>query len=164
MKVLNVHTRVIDQPMKEISKLFETLSSKDDRMLATNKWSPMILDRGLEIGSKGGHGPIRYSVEKFIPGEYVQFKFSKPKGFNGFHEFRIKELQNNRTELNHTIKMKLAGQGILLWPIAIRWLHDAFIEDAFDKVEYHFLSKKKKSPWNFWVRFLRKVFKPRNEP
>jgi hypothetical protein len=35
MKVINIHRRNIKQPKAEIEKLFKTLSSENDRMLAT---------------------------------------------------------------------------------------------------------------------------------
>ena len=161
MKVLNVHTRVVNQPILEISRLFETLASENDQMWPVNKWPSIRLDDGLKIGSKGGHGPIRYSVLQYTSGRFIQFKFSKPKGFYGTHEFEIRELEMAKTELKHSIKMITKGRAILSWPLAIRWLHDAFIEDAFDNVENHFLTKKKKSDWSLWVKFLREFLKPK---
>ncbi|NNC69835.1 MAG: hypothetical protein HKN90_03325 [Flavobacteriaceae bacterium] len=121
----------------------------------------MTLDNGLKIGSKGGHGPIRYSVAEYTPGKFIQFKISKPKGFYGTHELEINELEIDKTELKHSIKMVIRGQAILSWPLAIRWLHDALIEDAFNHVENHFLSKKKNSQWSLWVRLLREFLKPK---
>jgi hypothetical protein len=47
--------------------------------------------------------------------------------------------------------------------LAIRWLHDAYIEDAFDKVENHFSEDKKSSEWTWWVKTLRKVMKPKKK-
>ena len=161
MKVINIHTRNINQPKTKIAELFKTLSSKNDMILATDKWFPMILDNGLKIGSKGGHGPIRYTVQDYQPKKLVQFKFTKPDGFNGFHQFEITELENNMTELKHIIDMNTTIRASFLWFIAIRWLHDAYIEDAFDKVENNFVTVKKVSKWNIWVKFLRNVLKPR---
>ena len=163
MRVLNVHSRVVDQPVIEISKLFETLASENDQMWPVKKWPAMKLDEGLKVGSKGGHGPIRYSVQKYIPGKFIQFKLSKPEGFHGTHEFEIKELAPDKTELKHSIRMAIRGQALLSWPLSIRWLHDALIEDAFDTIENNFLSIKKKSQWNIWVRFLRKLLKPKKK-
>jgi hypothetical protein len=59
--------------------------------------------------------------------------------------------------------MQTNFSGTLIWLLAIRALHDAFIEDAFDKTENHFLIDKKISKWSFWVRFLRKILKPRKK-
>lgn len=163
MKVLNVHKRTINRPKEKIAKLFSTLATDNDMLLATHKWSPMILDNGLSIGSKGGHGPIRYSVNKFVPGTMVEFEFSRPKGFIGIHRFEINELDATKTELKHIIDMKIVGPALLSWPLAIRWLHDAFIEDAFDKVENHFSNDNKRTEWSLWVKILRKLLKPKSK-
>jgi hypothetical protein len=157
VKVLNIHKRVINQPKDKIAELLKTLATKNDMILSTDKWPPMKLSDGLKEGSRGGHGPIRYTVQKFVPNELVQFEFTRPKGFIGTHQFEIAELENGITEIKHTIEMKIYGMAIITWPLAIRWLHDAFIEDAFDKTENHFLEKKKKTEWNLWVKILRAV-------
>ena len=115
------------------------------------------MNEGLTIGSKGGHGPIRYTVNQYNPGELIQFEFRKPKGFNGVHRFEIVELENDQTQIKHTIEMNTTGIGILTWTIAVRCLHDALMEDAFDKVENQFVTEKKKTKWNIWVRVLREV-------
>ena len=156
MKVINIHKRTLRQPVKEIAKIFNTLATENDKMLATNKWPPMKLDKGLQIGSKGGHGPIKYSVTEYEPEKSITFKFDLP-GFNGFHRFNLTELASNETELLHIIDMTTTGSATLKWALAIRWLHDAFIEDAFDKVENHFRNDKINTPWSLWVSVLRKV-------
>lgn len=159
MKVINIHQRIILQPKSAVVELFNTLASKNDLMLANNKWPAMKLDKGLMVGSKGGHGPIRYTVEEYSPEEFIQFRFSKPRGFHGFHRFDIVEVDTHTTQIKHLIDMNTSGLALLTWPLVIRWLHDALIEDAFDKTENHFLLQKKTSSWNAWVRFLRWLLK-----
>jgi hypothetical protein len=153
MKVLNIHKRIINQPKEKIAELLDTLASENDRMLATDKWPRMKLDKGLQVGSKGGHGPIRYTVQAYQQGERVEFKFSKPEGFNGIHRFEITALDAQRTEIKHTIDMNTSIKATLIWSLAVRWLHDAYIEDAFDKVENQFSTVKNAYQWNIWVRF-----------
>ncbi len=109
MKVLNIHKRVINQPKDKITELLKTLATKNDMILSTDKWPPMKLSEGLKEGSRGGHGPIRYTVRKFIPHKQVQFEFTKPKGFSGTHQFEITELENEKTEINQTIEIKIHG-------------------------------------------------------
>lgn len=164
MNVLNVHTRIIDQPQEKIAALFSTLATENDMMLATDRWSPMKLDNGLAVGSMGGHGPIRYSVKEFVPGKKVEFQFTRPRGFRGIHRFEINELDPNKTELKHIIDMKIKGPALLSWPVAIRWLHDAYIEDAFDKVENYFSNEGKVTEWSPWVKLLRKLLRPKGKP
>jgi len=160
MRVLNIHKRTINQPKAKISELLETLSTEKDNLWPTDQWPAMKLDEGLAIGSKGGHGPIRYSVNKYSPGELVQFEFRKPKGFIGVHRFEVIGLENDKAEISHTIEMNTTGIGTLTWTIAVRWLHDALMEDAFDKVENQFSTEKKKTKWNIWVKVLRDMSKP----
>ncbi len=88
-------------------------------MLATDKWPPMILDKGLKIDSTGGHGPIKYSVQEYIPKESIQFKFAKPEGVNGFHKFEISQITDQSTLLKHTIEMNAVGSAILKMDVGL---------------------------------------------
>jgi hypothetical protein len=162
MKVINFHKREISQPKSEVAKLFKTLATDNDLMLATDKWSPIKLDKGLQVGSTGGHGPIKYFVTDYQQDNSITFKFDL-KGFDGFHKFEISETEPNKTKLTHVIEMTTSGSATLKWALAIRWLHDAYIEDAFDKVENHFTKDKKSSEWNWWVKTLRKIMKPKKK-
>lgn len=138
-----------------ISDILNTLSSNNDKLWPKEKWPPMIFRKGLTVGAIGGHGPIKYSINSYIPGSSIEFTFVKPDGFKGVHRFEVTEIENNKTELKHTIDMMLSGKEILTWHIAIRWLHDALIEDCFDKVENQFSTNEKETKWNLWVVFLR---------
>lgn len=131
-------------------------------MLATDKWSPMKLDKGLQVGSKGGHGPIKYFVTDYQQDNSITFQFDLT-GFNGFHNFGIIEIAPGKTQLKHTIDMTTSGPATLKWVLAIRSLHDAYIEDAFDKVENYFTIDKKESRWNMWVKILRKVMETKKQ-
>ena len=159
MKVLNIHTRIINQPKEVIDKLFETLSTKEDKIWPKEKWPAMKFRDGLIQGARGGHGPIRYNVKQIIPSEKVVFEFTKPDGFNGIHKLEIASLDTERTEIKHTIDVEPSFVASISWILGIRWLHDALIEDAFDKIENQFSKEKKKTDWNLWVRILRKFLK-----
>ena len=161
MKVLNIHKRTINQPKSNITELLKTLSTDNDRIWPLEKWPRMKFENGIHIGAKGGHGPIKYLVEKYDPERQIQFRFLKPKGFHGIHKFELEQITQNQTQVKHTIEMNTSGKGTLLWIFTIRFLHDALIEDGFDKLENNFLDLKKKSKWNFWVRFLRKQMSKR---
>ncbi|MBI1770630.1 MAG: hypothetical protein HY015_01355 [Bacteroidetes bacterium] len=161
MKVINIHRRNINQPKARIGALLETLASENDMIVATDKWPRVELDKGLNINSKGGHGPIKYTVQEYKRDQLIQFRFTKPLGFNGIHKFEITEVGASKTEIKHTIDMTISGNDLLLWTFAIRWLHDAFIEDAFDKVENHFTGSAKVSEWSLWVKLLRRQLRSR---
>jgi len=156
LKVLNIHKRTINQPKDKVTELLKTLSTENDRIWPKEKWPEMKFKEGIQIGAKGGHGPIRYSTEKYNPNEIIQFRFSKPNGFNGIHKFEIKELDKEKTEIKHTIDMNTEGKGTLIWTFAICSLHNALIEDGFDKLKNNFSDNRKSTEWNIWVKFLRK--------
>ena len=163
MKVLNIHKRIINEPKENVAELLSTLSTENDRIWPFEKWPPMKFKNGIEVGAKGGHGPIRYTVEKYEPKNLIQFRFSRPKGFSGIHKFEVNELSNTQTEFKHTIDMKTIGKGILIWYFSIRALHNALIEDAFDKLENNFLPGQKYTKWNLWVKLIRKVLTKRKK-
>lgn len=151
MKVLNIHKRIIDQPITEVVALLKTLSTDDDKIWPMKKWPRMKFEGGIRVGAKGGHGPIRYTVEKYNPSSIIQFRFSKPRGFDGVHKFEIREISAEKTEVKHTIDMRTTITGTLKWVLAIRALHNALIEDGFDRIE------NRSSEWKIWVKLMRKL-------
>lgn len=162
MEVVNIHKRIINTHKEGVSQLLVTLSSKEDKIWPFEKWPAIRFKDGLVENAIGGHGPIRYSINKYIPNEQIEFKFTAPKGFNGVHRFNIVKLKSNKTEFRHAIEMKTTGIGILTWALAIYWLHNALFEDLMDKVENQFISEPKQHKWNLWVKFLRLVLKPKS--
>jgi hypothetical protein len=143
MKVLNIHRRTLNYPKSKVTELLKTLSTENDKIWPNENWPEMKFKNGIQVGAKGGHGPIRYTVEKYNPQEIIQFRFSKPTGFIGVHKFEINELGNEKTEIIHTIDMNTKGKGILIWAFVIRPLHNALIEDGFDKLENNFSGNQK---------------------
>ncbi|MGW4891796.1 SRPBCC family protein [Kitasatospora sp. NPDC004240] len=135
MAVLNVHERTLPAGEAEVGALIDTLAGPGDRLWPGAAWSRMELDRGLAVGSAGGHGPVRYTVAARAPGRWVRFAFTGPTGFLGFHEFTVHPAPGGRSTLRHTLAMRAAGPARLSWPLAYRWLHDALLEDALDRAE-----------------------------
>tara|TARA_B100001059_G_C17615062_1_gene466584 strand:+ start:151 stop:642 length:492 start_codon:yes stop_codon:yes gene_type:complete len=162
MRVLNIHKRIINQPLHKLEKLLKTLATENDMVWPREQWPAMKFKQGLKVGAKGGHGPIRYFVEKNKPNEIFQFRFLKPHGFNGIHKFEMNELTNEKTEIKHTVDMDTVGKGTLIWFLAIRSLHIALIEDVFDKLENNFSETNKSTAWSFWVKFIRKQIAKRS--
>ena len=158
MHVRNVHSRAIARPAGEVGALLGTLASSDDRLWPSEQWPPMKLDRPLGPGACGGHGPIRYCVEKFEPGSRIRFRFTGPRGFNGYHEFSVVEAPTGSL-LSHTIEMETTGLALLSWPLVIRPLHDALIEDAFTKAQLSLKENADRVPWPLRVRMLRAIFR-----
>jgi len=115
----------------------------------------MRLDKPLGLGATGGHGAIRYSVIAYEPGKKVTFEFISPLGFEGTHWFEIVSHGSSGTILRHTIDMSLVGSALLSWPIVVRPLHDALVEDALTNAQVALGEQPTPARWSPWVRLLR---------
>jgi hypothetical protein len=124
MRIENVHERSVPGA----GPLIDTLSSRDDRLWPLERWPRMRLDRGLEVGSAGGHHPIGYVVSGYDPGRRASFRFTAPPGLHGEHRFEAVD-----GELRHVMEGRTTGRMRVLWPLFFRPLHDAAIEDSLDK-------------------------------
>jgi hypothetical protein len=123
MQVLNIHEREISATASAVGGLINSLASEHDRLWPRTMWPPMRFDRPLGVGASGGHGPISYVVEEFVPGQKVRFRFTRPRGFHGHHWFEVIFAGEHRTLLRHTISMKVKGPAVLYWSLVIRSLH-----------------------------------------
>lgn len=156
--VVNIHERAYEAPLSEVAALVATLSSKDDRFWPYECWPRMRFDRGLVPGASGGHGPVRYRVERVDPAVEIVFCFTGPAGFNGGHAFTITSASDALTTLRHEIRLHPRGWARLTWPLFFRPMHDALIEEAFDKVGSE-LGPPLENPHrrSTWVRLLRRA-------
>ncbi|OLT24436.1 hypothetical protein BJF83_24225 [Nocardiopsis sp. CNR-923] len=156
MAVHNLHERRLPVAPEHVGALVDTLSSPDDRLWPRHDWPAMRLDSPLTTGARGGHGPVRYTVEEYLPGRLVRFRFGAPRGFDGFHEFTVRPDGSTGAVLGHLVSMRLRGPAHLTWPLAFRWLHDALIQDCLDRAE-RALTGTVRAParWSPYVRLLR---------
>ncbi|WP_250464855.1 hypothetical protein [Microbulbifer litoralis] len=157
MKVLNIHERVFRQN-EPVGKLIDSLASEEDALWPVETWPRMVFDRPLARGAIGGHGPIRYFVEAYRPGESIRFRFTGPKGFNGWHGYEIVPAERQGIVLQHTLEMTTSGLAILSWPLVFRPLHDALIEDSLTRAEASLGNSPSVQPWSPWVKLLRWIF------
>jgi len=155
VKVTNSHSRFYPVAKTVIGDLLDTLASNEDRLWPRRMWPAMKFDRPLSVGANGGHTPIRYFVEKYEAGKLVQFRFTVPRGFNGVHRLEVLPKGTNKTELRHTIEMNTEGASVLSWPILVRPLHNALVEDALTLVEKNLGLTKHVKGWSVYVRVLR---------
>ncbi|WP_329386651.1 SRPBCC family protein [Streptomyces sp. NBC_01351] len=136
MAVFNVHERLLAAKASEVGALIDTLAAGPaDRLWPGTAWPEMRLDRGLTVGAAGGHGPVGYTITAYVPGTWIRFTFTRPRGFHGFHEFAVLPVDEGRTVLRHTLAMRATGPALLTWPLAYRPLHDALLEDSLDRAE-----------------------------
>ena len=155
MNVLNIHERMLDATASEAAPLVDSLGSPGDLLWPGDRWPPMRLDGPLSPGTRGGHHPIRYTVESFDPGRHVRFRFTSPRGFEGIHMFEIEPVPAGGVRIRHTLEMKTRGLANFSWPLIFRPLHDALVEDAFDRAEERFGPAPPASVWSPRVRALR---------
>ncbi|MEY2232548.1 MULTISPECIES: SRPBCC family protein [Streptomyces] len=157
MGVHNLHERVIAAKESEVGALIDTLAAGDeDRLWPGRVWDPMEFDRPLAVGAVGGHGPVRYTVSAYVPGTWVRFAFTGPRGFHGFHEFAVLPVDAERTVLRHTLAMRVSGLARITWPLAFRSGHDAVLEDCLDRAELACTGTiAHPARWSPYVRFLR---------
>jgi hypothetical protein len=155
--VVNVHEREIPVPAARAGALIGTLASSRDALWPVKTWPRMTLDRPLGIGAAGGHGPIRYVVEDYIPGRFVRFRFTRPRGFRGYHEYEALGRGRESAVLRHTIRMTLRGAARLSWPLLYRPLHDALLEDSLAAAEAALGIPPRRRPWSAWVKLLRRA-------
>lgn len=155
MKVLNIHERELQATPERVGALIDSLASRDDALWPKQSWPRMELDRPLGVGAQGGHGPVRYLVEEYTPGQSIKFYFTGPKGFNGFHGYERVGTTGKTVVLRHTLKMATHGPAILSWPFFYGPMHDALIEDSLATAEASLGQAPRIQSWSPWVRFLR---------
>ncbi|MGR4883581.1 SRPBCC family protein [Streptomyces sp. LARHCF249] len=161
MAVYNVHERLLAAKGSEVGALVDTISGGPaDLLWPGAAWPAVSFDGGLAVGSAGGHGPIRYTVSSYVPGTWVRFTFTGPRGFHGFHEFAVLPVDGDRTVLRHTLAMRTTGLARVTWPLVYRPLHDALIEDSLDRGELGCTGTlARRARWSPYVRFLRALLR-----
>jgi len=157
MEVLNVHERVLESEPVQVGALLDSLSSREDRLWPKHIWPRMEFDCPLGVGATGGHGPIRYFVEEYTPGRSIKFRFTGPKGFDGFHGYEIISTSKQPTVLRHTLKMNTQGPAIVSWPLVYRPMHDALLEDSLATAQISLGVAPQIQVWSLWVKVLRWV-------
>ncbi len=154
MNIVNVHQRRLEATPAQVAELMASLGSSDDKLWPAD-WPRMKFDRPLVPGAVGGHGPIGYVVTAYTPGESIRFRFTEPKGFNGWHSFTVLGATEEDCVLEHRVEMQTEGRATLIWELAIRHLHNALVEDALSQAQRAVGNKPLVVPWPARVRVLR---------
>ncbi len=157
MNVVNRHRTPLPVAPGRAAVLIDSLASRQDRIWPSACWPALRLDWPLMVAAHGGHGPIRYTVEHYVPGQRVRFRFKRPAGFHGWHEVRLDPAADGSVELVHELRMNLSGLARLSWPLLYRPLHDALIEDALALARSAVGQDASPVPWSFRVRVLRSL-------
>jgi len=155
MNVLNIHERKFSVSPELVGKLIDSLSAREDTLWPKQAWPRMEFDRILSVGAVGGHGPIRYFVEAYAPGKSIRFRFTGPRGFNGYHGYEVLDLTPQGCVLRHTLEMTTHGLAILSWPAAFRPMHSALLEDSLALAQASLGERPDVQKWSTWVKVLR---------
>ncbi|HQZ36164.1 MAG TPA: DUF2867 domain-containing protein [Ilumatobacteraceae bacterium] len=154
----NIHERHIAATAERVGALLESLATEHDQLWPGATWAPMVLDRSLEPGSRGGHYWIRYTVTAHEPGRVVAFTFDRSTGIDGTHTFSVVDRGDGTCLMRHVLEGRAHGATILLWPLAVRWLHDALVEEALDLAEAALeVGPRVPTRRSSWVWLLRKA-------
>ena len=154
----NVHERHIAASAQRLGAVLETLATDHDQLWPGAAWAPMVLDRGLQPGSCGGHDGIRYTVTAHERGRRVEFAFDRRTGLDGTHALVVVDPGDGTALLRHVLEGRTHGAMVLLWPLVVRWAHDALVEDAFDRAEAALgVGPTVPAQWSPWVRLLRRA-------
>jgi len=164
LKIVNVHQRLLHATPERVGALIDSLSSPADALWPRKSWPRMAFDGPLAVGAHGGHGPIRYFVEAYEPGQFVRFRFTGPKGFDGWHAFEILEATAVHCVLEHRLEMTTRGFATLSWLLAFRPMHDVAVEEALSQAQRSLGLEPRAVPWPASVRLLRWLVAPRKRP
>lgn len=80
---------------------------------------------------------------------------TRPSGFDGWHGFEVLDSTASQCVLEHRIEIRTHGWARLTWPLAIRPLHDACLEDLLSQAQRALGNEPKPTPWSPYVRLLR---------
>lgn len=151
-QVRNVHGRTFPAPVEVLADALDRIGCDADVLWPSPAWWPMRMHPGdgagrvskrpilrrLAVGATGGHGPIRYTVTEYEPGRRVRFAFDPRTGLDGHHEAVLEpvpDAEGGGCRLTHVIDIRPRGRARVLWPLVIRRLHDALLEDLLDRAE-----------------------------
>ena len=155
-RLLNVHRRWLPGPPEPVGALIDGLAGPEDRLWPHHRWPAIRFDRPLQPGAEGGHGPIRYRVEAYEPGRRVGFRFTRMHGLEGVHYLEAEPAGPGAVVLRHVAEGRISGRMLIVWPLVIRFLHDALIEDLLDRAELAVTGTVAgPARWSPWVRLLR---------
>jgi hypothetical protein len=131
--------------------LLESWGGDDDRLWPADRWPATRLDGPLQVGTTGGHGPVRYEVAEYEPGRRLVFDLRAPRGLDGRLLF---EADGN--VLRHVIEADLHGAMKIAWPLVLQPIHDALIGDLLDRA-----AGTPPRPFSLRVRLFRRLLTAR---
>jgi hypothetical protein len=153
--IVNVHERKLPAAPGQVGALLDRLYGADDCLWPAERW-PISHRGALCVGAACQHANVRYTVAEYEPGQQVWFTFTEID-LHGGHGFDVVEGDGSAC-LRHTLRACPRGSMRILWPLVVRPIHDALVEDLLDNAERE-LTGAVASPnrYSRWVKGLRAV-------
>ncbi|WP_147918425.1 DUF2867 domain-containing protein [Ruania zhangjianzhongii] len=142
----NAHERLVAAPIEWVGPLLDRLGGPNDMLWPSPAWQPMVLDRPMGVGAAGGHGSIRYRVTVHQPGRQVEVEFAPGQGLDGWFRITAEPSGLTHTLVRAVAEAQLSGVMVLAWPLAVRWAHDAVVEELLDNAERMVGNEPQRSP------------------
>jgi hypothetical protein len=135
MRIHNVHSRELVAPVERAGDL-AGLASEHDVLWPTERWptTPIEFDQPLRPGAKGGHGMIRYDVERYERGPRGVFRFAPGSRRNDIHAFEVAPIDPRRSRLTHTFDSRVGWKLLPVHRVLLA-AHDALLGDLLDNAE-----------------------------
>ncbi len=133
-EVIIRHALLLPVEPARAGALLDSLGSTEDRLWPSESWPAQWLDRRIGVGARGGHGPVRYVVDLYQPGCRVRYRFLRPRGIRGWHEYTVDPTEHG-ARITHTYAARHRGMVRIIWPVALRPLHDAATLDSLVKAQ-----------------------------
>ena len=135
IKIRNVHERRLTAGPEMLWDLLMKMPGPRGQL-----WPPgipaMRFDGPLTVGAHGQHGPIHYTVTYLDPTTgSLAFEFREPTGPVARHSPHVRLEENAGAVLRHEVIVIPEGWRRLKWPLIIRWVHDAVVEEVLDSAE-----------------------------
>jgi hypothetical protein len=150
VNAVNVHERVLPASADEVGALID----RPERMWP-ERWPALRLDSPIRVGDESRRGFICEEVVEYRAGERLAFRMTSPAQLHGKHRFEVEPVGERQTVLRHVVDVAPDGAARLLWPLVVRPLHDALLEDLLDRAETAVGGSPAPRAWSRRVRLLR---------
>lgn len=159
--IVDIRSRQIVGTLEQASFLLQGFADDSPILWPINLWPRDKFDSPLQVGAIGGHGATKYVVVSYDPKKELVFKFISPKGYIGMHGFTLETISIQGKQgviITHVTKLLLKRYHLTMWYLAIKWVHEALIEDCFNNAELYLTGKIiKKTQWKWRVYFWRHI-------
>lgn len=162
----NRHTRATPGPAGRAGELLDGVAGPDDRIWPSRWWTPIVLEHGLRIDSRGGHGSVPYQVVVLVPGRSVTCEFTRGSPLIGRHRLWLEPLADGGVRWVHDLDFAAPpSRRAHLLQLLVIPLHDGLLEDLLDNAERE-LGGRPRRPGaaRLLLRWLDDVVERRPEP